>query len=186
MSVREWHAKPRAVSSAGVAIYGSRLRISRSHAHIVLRSSFHFSLWILEPKRDCSHSTTCIADQLDHSSFYFCWFVNFNRQRTTADTGCVRRWQLKLSAPCVSISVVFNWLRNITPTKRWKRKISDCKWTYRRSYFWTAAKDVKTWLIIVAKCTVFNSCKIFWLKIHSWLSWAYNCDDYWCLPTSFC
>ena len=47
------------------ATYGSRPRISRSHAHVVLRFSFRFSLWIFEQKRDCLPSST------DTSPFVF-------------------------------------------------------------------------------------------------------------------
>ena len=36
------------VTPSEIKIYGSRLRVSRSHAHVVLRSSFHFSLRIFE------------------------------------------------------------------------------------------------------------------------------------------
>ena len=55
--------KPRAASSASTdarATYGSRLRTSHSHAHVVLRSSFRFSLRIFEQKRDCSQSKSVV------------------------------------------------------------------------------------------------------------------------------
>ena len=48
---------PPNVTPPEILIYGLRLRVSRSHAHVVLRSSFRFSLRIFEQKRDCSQST---------------------------------------------------------------------------------------------------------------------------------
>jgi len=36
------------------------------------------------------------------------------------------------------------WVRNIPVDGK------ECKWTYETSYIWTAEKDMKTWLIIVA------------------------------------
>ena len=58
--------------------YGLRLRISRSHAHVVLRYSFHFSLRIFEQKRYCSQSTTSLVclfnDWIQFSRKKSCWF----------------------------------------------------------------------------------------------------------------
>ena len=45
------------VAPPEIKIYGSRLRVLRSHAHVVLRSSFHFSLRIFEQfKRETARS----------------------------------------------------------------------------------------------------------------------------------
>ena len=45
------------VTPLEIKIYGSRLCVSRSHAHVVLRSSFHFSLRIFKQfKRETARS----------------------------------------------------------------------------------------------------------------------------------
>ena len=49
----------------GSNVYGSRLRISRSRARVVLRFSFRFSLRIFEQKRDSSHSNVEIDRPAD-------------------------------------------------------------------------------------------------------------------------
>ena len=60
--------------------YSLWLRISRSHAHVVLCFSFHFSLWIFEQKRDCSQS---MAGRLQAVSL-----LPENQQLAQCEMGC--------------------------------------------------------------------------------------------------